>query len=226
MPGHCGAIIAHVDPGLARLRRGYGRAALRRSDLAPDWLTQFRSWFAEAAAAPEVVEPNAMVLATADAAGVPSARTVLLKGVDQAGFTFFTNLGSRKGRDLAANPHAALVFSWVPLERQVVAAGEVVAVDPAVTRDYARSRPRESQLAAWASRQSSPVGSREELEEAFAAVRERFAGVDPLPVPPFWGGFTLAPQTVEFWQGRPDRLHDRLRYRCDGPAAVVERLYP
>lgn len=207
---------------LADLRRDYTRAGLSEADLAPTWHEQFGRWFTEAAG---LREPNAVVLATADASGVPSARTVLLKDVDERGFVVYTNATSRKGRELAANPRAALVFPWVDLERQVVVDGDVAPVSRAETEVYFRSRPRGSQLGAWVSRQSSPLPGREVLEERQAALEQRFAGAE-VPVPDFWGGVRIAPRAVEFWQGRPSRLHDRLRYRAADGGWVIERLSP
>jgi pyridoxamine 5'-phosphate oxidase len=209
---------------LAALRRDYATAGLTESQLRPTWHAQFEAWLTEAVDA-LLLEPNAVVLATADAAARPSARTVLLKGFDERGFTVFTNYGSRKGREAAENPHASMVVPWLDLQRQVVVAGTVARVAPEESAAYFRSRPRGAQLGAWASVQSSVIASREVLDARLAEVTERFAGRD-VPVPDFWGGLRLAPQTVEFWQGRPDRLHDRLRYRRDGDAWVVERLSP
>ncbi len=208
---------------LAALRREYARAGLTEAELAPDPTTQFRRWLAEAIAA-DLVEPNAMLLATAGADGAPSARTVLLKDVGEAGFTFFTNLGSRKGRELAANPRASLVFPWHVLDRQVTVVGAVVRVPDDAADAYFAARPREAQLGAWASDQSRVIGGREELAARLAETARRFAG--EVPRPPHWGGFTVVPATVEFWQGRPGRLHDRLRYRAASGGWVVERLAP
>lgn len=208
-------------PDVAALRREYARAGLSERDLAPTWHGQLRRWFEEAGA---LREPNAMVLGTV-ADGVPSARTVLLKGFDERGLVFFTNATSRKGRELAANPRASLVLPWVDLERQVVVLGSVEAISAEDTEAYFRTRPRASQLGAWASHQSSVVASREVLTERFAVLEERWAGKD-VPVPPFWGGQRVAPGSVEFWQGRPSRLHDRLVYLREGDRWRVERLSP
>jgi pyridoxamine 5'-phosphate oxidase len=211
-------------PDVAALRRDYSRAGLAEADLAPTWHDQLARWLADAVAA-DLVEPNAVVLGTATRDGVPSARTVLLKGFDQRGLVVFTNLTSRKGQEVAANPRASLVVPWVPLERQVVVAGAVEQVTREETAAYFRSRPRGSQVGAWVSRQSTVLASRAELEQRQAELEQRFAG-DDVPVPPFWGGLRVVPATVEFWQGRSSRLHDRLRFRRDGDAWVVERLSP
>jgi len=210
---------------LADLRKDYQRAELDEKDLAPDPLLQFERWFAEAEAA-GVTEPNAMVLATAAADGRPSLRTVLLKGVDARGFTFFSNEQSRKGRELGGNPQAALLFPWYALERQVIVEGPVSKVGREEVAAYFSSRPRASQLASWASAQSTPLAGRAALDAAMQAVEKRFAG-GPVPVPPHWGGYRVAPDAVEFWQGRRNRLHDRLRYlREPGGRWRVERLAP
>ena len=199
---------------------------LSESDLAADWYTQFDRWFADAVARP-LPEPNAMIVGTADAAGRPSGRTVLLKGYDRDGFVFFTNYGSRKGAEAAANPWASLVFPWFAMQRQVVVAGRVERVDRAETDAYFASRPRGSQLGAWASTQSRVIPDRAALDEAYEAVAERFADAVQIPPPPHWGGLRVRPETVEFWQGRASRLHDRLRFRrTEDGDWVTERLAP
>ena len=211
-----------MAPDLASLRREYAAAGLSEADLAPTWQEQFARWFAEAAA---LREPNAMVLATVDAAGVPNARTVLLKAVDARGFVFFTNYTSPKSTELEANPHASLVFPWIDIERQVVVLGTVQRISEADTEVYFRSRPRAAQIGAWASHQSSVIADRGVLEARQAELVARFDGAD-VPVPPFWGGLRVVPASVEFWQGRASRLHDRLRYRAEAGDWVVERLSP
>jgi pyridoxamine 5'-phosphate oxidase len=193
------------------LRRDYTLGGLDERDLAPEPVAQFRAWMEQALAA-DLLDPTAMTLATVDPQGRPSARTVLLKGYDQRGFVFFTNYGSRKARDLAANPHAALAFHWPALDRQVRIEGQVEQTSRAETAAYFATRPAASRIGAWASRQSQPVAGRADLERAYAAAAERFAGGD-IPAPDFWGGYRLRHTRVEFWQGRRNRLHDRLVYR-------------
>ena len=213
-------------PSPASMRRDYTeRAALLENDLAGSWTSQFAAWFADAAAY-GLPEPNAMIVATAGAGGRPSARTVLLKEFDERGLTFFTNYESRKGSELAANPYASLVFPWFPMQRQVIVAGTVERVSRAETEEYFASRPRGSQLGAWASPQSRVLPDRAAVEAGLAAAEERF-GDGPVPAPPHWGGLRVVPETVEFWQGRASRLHDRLRFRRTAKGSwVVERLAP
>jgi pyridoxamine 5'-phosphate oxidase len=202
----------------------HDHADLRRADLDPDPVLQFRTWFAEADEA-GVPLANAIALATADADGVPSVRHVLLRGVQDDGFVFFTNRESRKGRELAANPRAAFAVLWRELDRQVCVRGSATQLDDADSDEYFASRPREAQIGAWASHQSEPIPDRGELERRLVAETERFEGRD-VPRPPFWGGFLVRPDTVEFWQGRPFRLHDRFRYTRDGDGWRIERLSP
>lgn len=210
---------------VSELRREYRREALDDDAAASDPLEQFAAWWREALAA-EVAEPNAMTLATADACGRPSARIVLLKGFDERGFAFYTNYESRKGRDLAANPRAALVFFWVELERQVRIEGRVSQTTPAESDAYFASRPLGSRIGAIASRQSDVLASRAPLEARVRDLEARYADGD-VPRPDHWGGYRLEPDAVEFWQGRSSRLHDRLRYRrAEGGAWVRERLSP
>lgn len=209
---------------LADLRRDYSLAGLAEKDLARDPFRQFEKWFQEAEAA-KLPEPNAMLVATATREGRPSARTVLLKGLDGRGFVFFTNYESRKGRELEMNPRATAVFPWIALERQVIIEGTMTRVAREESEAYFHSRPRASQLAAWGPQQSSIIPGRAQLEESFKAVERRYEGQE-VPLPPHWGGWRLSPETVEFWQGRRSRLHDRLRYRRGNDGWTVERLAP
>lgn len=202
----------------------HDETGLSRRDLDPDPFRQLRIWLEEASRA-GVPFPEAMALATADRTGRPSVRHVLMKGLDARGVLFFTNLSSRKARDLAENPHAAAVFLWRQLDRQVSLSGRVEPASREETEAYFRTRPRKAQLGAWASRQSEPVGSRTELEAAFRAADERFAGQD-VPLPPHWGGFRIVPDAFEFWKGREHRLHDRFRYTRTADGWSLERLYP
>jgi pyridoxamine 5'-phosphate oxidase len=207
------------------LRREYTQRGLREEDLAADPFTQFGVWFDEVAQA-DVREPNAMTLATATPDGQPSARMVLLKAVDARGFVFFTSYESRKGSELSANPHAALVFFWVQLERQVRVEGRVERVSGEESDLYFASRPEGSQLGAWASQQSAALPDRGTLESRYEELHAQYEGQE-IPRPPFWGGYRVVPETVEFWQGRVNRLHDRLRYRLQADGSwVIERLSP
>jgi len=223
-----------MDPDrLAALRRQYDRPPLLPEQLGADPFGAFGAWFAAAAAAASdglLVEPNAMVLATSSAAGGPSARTVLLKAYDDRGFVLYTNYGSAKARDLDTDPRAALVFLWHALDRQVRVEGVVEKVSREETATYFRSRPWASRIGAWASRQSEVVADRAVLDERFAQLARRWPEGSDVPVPDFWGGLRVVPVTIEFWQGRPDRLHDRLRYvRTEGPTDsgwTIERLAP
>jgi pyridoxamine 5'-phosphate oxidase len=216
---------------IADIRRDYNLAGLRRGDLNAEPVAQFRAWFDQAVAArtKESIERgdvNAATLATADKEGRPSARVVLLKGVDERGFIFFTNYDSRKGREIAENPNVSLVFYWPDQERQVCIAGQASRISRAESEAYFKSRPRGSRLAAWASRQSEAIENREVLEKDWQELQAKYPG-DEVPMPPNWGGFVLAPVRIEFWQGRPSRLHDRFRYakQPDG-SWKIERLCP
>jgi pyridoxamine 5'-phosphate oxidase len=233
---------------IADLRKEYNLTGLRRAELEEDPIAQFNRWFEQATGArasgrirklcvsvyksfltffgADTPDVNAMTLATADNDGRPSARVVLLKGVDERGFIFFTNYDSRKGHELTENPRAALAFYWPDLERQVCIAGDVTKLPDAESEAYFKSRPRGSRIGAWASRQSEVVRDRAELERKWQALEAQYPG-EKVPKPPFWGGYVLAPTRIEFWQGRPNRLHDRFRYsRQPDKPWKIERLSP
>jgi pyridoxamine 5'-phosphate oxidase len=212
-----------TDP--ASLRQAYLRGQLDEADLAGSWHEQLAAWFAAAAADPDVTEPNAIQLATVDGTGRPSVRTVLAKRIDERGIVFYTNYESAKAGDLARDARAAAVFVWLTHHRQVRLQGTVAKVSRAETEAYFAGRPRESQLGAWASPQSQVIESRAALDALAAAVEARFAS-GPIEPPPHWGGYLLTPDSVEFWQGRAGRLHDRIRFRRDGEHWLTERLAP
>jgi pyridoxamine 5'-phosphate oxidase len=226
--GSVACMTSGTGDELARLRREYGDRGLDLPDLEADPVTMFRRWFDETVAA-GLHEPNAMVVSTVGADGGPSSRVVLLKGLDERGFVFFTNLESRKGREIDAEPRVALLFPWHDLQRQVRVEGTASRVSTEESEAYFATRPRDSQLGAWASPQSQVVAGRSALDERYGGVLSRFANADAVPLPPFWGGLRVAPVSVEFWQGRKGRMHDRLRYRRspgDATAWEVERLAP
>ena len=199
--------------------------SLNETMVADDPLGQFTAWMAEAVAV-LLPEPTAMVLATVSASGRPRARTVLLKAYDSGGFTFYTNRTSRKGTDLAAVPRACLLFPWHAIQRQVIIEGPVSALSAEESEPYFHSRPHGSQVGAWASRQSSVIASRRELDDRFAELERRWPDGTDVPMPDFWGGYRVIPEVLEFWQGRANRLHDRLRYRRDRDRWLIERLSP
>ena len=210
---------------LAEMRRNYAARALDLADLDANPFAQFDHWMREAIET-QVIEPNAMTLATADAAGRPAVRTVLLKGFDQRGFVFYSNYESAKARDLAANPKVALLFPWLALERQVSAMGVAQKITAVESLKYFLSRPRESQIGAWASRQSEVISTRALLESKFVEMKARFANGE-IPLPDQWGGYRVTPQCFEFWQGRPNRLHDRFKYTLQSDGSwTIARLMP
>lgn len=212
-------------PSIADLRENYTQSGLSESDVLNDPIQQFRCWFDEALAA-DLPEPNAMTLSTVSAEGRPSSRIVLLKDLDEKGFVFYTNYNSRKGQELSIHPWASLVFVWLPLERQVRVEGRVEKVSDLETETYFHSRPRGSQLGAWVSRQSSVIRDRQALEQELKRLEEKYEG-ESIPRPPHWGGFRVYPEWIEFWQGRPNRLHDRICYesRTNQPWKI-SRLAP
>ncbi|MBE9166455.1 pyridoxamine 5'-phosphate oxidase [Pleurocapsales cyanobacterium LEGE 06147] len=214
-----------MNLSVADLRQNYSRCGLSETDVDPNPFKQFATWFQQAVNA-QLIEPNAMTLATATPDGQPFARIVLLKDFDERGFVFYTNYQSNKGRQLADNPWAALVFWWAPLERQVRIEGKVEKITPQESDAYFHSRPKESQLGAWVSNQSQIIVSRELLDQKLEEIKARYTDRE-IPRPPYWGGFRVVPTNIEFWQGRPSRLHDRLRYRLtEEKAWLIERLSP
>lgn len=210
---------------LASLRKNYALQSLSETDVAPDPMIQFDRWFRETLDA-KLPEPNAMTVATVGLNGRPSARTVLLKIADARGFVFFTNYESQKGNELAENPQAALLFTWLELERQIRIEGRTEKVDPSESESYFQIRPKASQIGAWASPQSRIIPSRETLEAKQQELQLQYANAEVLPLPPFWGGYRVIPDRIEFWQGRRSRLHDRILYTLEGETWKIERLAP
>lgn len=209
---------------LENMRREYLQGGLSRAQLSENPVEQFRLWFAQVTAV-NLCDPSAMVLATIGESGVIRQRTVLLKQLDDSGFMFFTNYGSAKAADIAVNPNVSLHFPWHALERQVMVQGIAEKLETAQSAQYFSSRPRDSQIAAWASRQSQPIASRKDLEERFEHFRQQFSN-GAVPVPDFWGGYRVKPQRFEFWQGRASRLHDRFEYRLEAGSWRIDRLAP
>ena len=210
---------------IAAIRRNFARSKLDRRHVDPDPVVQFEKWMKEALAS-QLPEPTAMVLATASAQGIPSSRNVLLKGTENSDFVFYTNYNSRKGKDLAENPHASITFWWAELERQVQVMGTVKKTDETTSDQYFKSRPRKSRVGAWASEQSNELRSREELIKKFLVLSVKYAG-RKVPRPPFWGGYKLTPHSIEFWQGRSNRLHDRIQYqKQENGSWEIKRLSP
>ncbi|HVX45595.1 MAG TPA: pyridoxamine 5'-phosphate oxidase [Mycobacteriales bacterium] len=217
---------AELAERLRSMRRSYHNTTLSEADLAPRWVEQFDAWMRAATESLVFPEPNAMVVATASPAALPSVRTVLLRSYDENGFVFYTNYRSRKGREIAGNPHVSCLFPWYALERQVIVTGSVERISRAESEAYFHSRPHGSQLASSISNQSAVVADRAQLQDEFARLEEQYPEGTQVPLPDFWGGFRVVPDSVEFWQGRLNRLHDRLRYRLAEGVWVVERLAP
>jgi pyridoxamine 5'-phosphate oxidase len=209
---------------ISSLRRSYSLKELDENSVFADPIEQFAVWMKETIDS-QLLEPNAMILSTTEKNGIPASRTVLLKEFDKAGFVFFTNYESDKSKQMKQNPNAALLFLWTELERQIRITGKVEVVNKQESKKYFHSRPRESQLGAWASKQSSVLENRGILIKRFEEAREKFEGKE-IPLPPFWGGFRLIPNKIEFWQGRENRLHDRIRYRLENKKWIIERLSP
>lgn len=214
-----------MQKSIADIRKDYSKAMLDVSTVNPDPVLQFEHWFSEAVKA-DVIEPNAMGLSTVNEQGKPSSRVVLLKGIENRKFVFYTNYQSRKGKELAANSACALTFFWPDLERQVRIEGVASRIDPKRSEAYFQSRPRNSQIGAWASPQSSPLNNREILEERFFQMEKKFDGMEVLPKPHQWGGYEVEAFLIEFWQGRPNRLHDRVEYVRDENIWRINRLAP
>ncbi len=210
---------------LADLRKNYALQSLAETDVQSDPIAQFAIWFQHAIDS-QILEPNAMSLATATANGLPSVRTVLLKGFDNQGFTFYTNYESRKGKELLENPQAALSFTWLELERQIRIEGTVEKVSAATSLQYFQSRPKASQIGAWISQQSDIISDRSVLEQRQRELQAEYADTEKLPLPPFWGGYNLRPNRIEFWQGRRSRLHDRICYTLGNGVWQLVRLAP
>lgn len=210
---------------VASFRRDYQHSELRRADLSPDPIVQFHAWLEQAAASPMILEATAMVLSTANAGGEVSSRVVLLKGYDEKGFRFFTNTGSRKGKQIASNDSVSLLFYWEALERQVQINGTASLLPRSETEAYFASRPRGSRIGAWASRQSSVIPDRETLDREARELEQRYEGQE-IPTPEFWSGYVVSPKTIEFWQGRSNRLHDRFRYHKASQGWAIDRLSP
>lgn len=227
IPAHYPSVLNSVLSvlNLADLRKNYALQSLAETDVQSDPIAQFSVWFQNAVDS-QVLEPNAMALATATADGLPSIRTVLLKGFDSQGFTFYTNYESRKGNELLENPQAALLFTWLELERQIRIEGTVEKVSEDTSLQYFQSRPKGSQIGAWASPQSHVISDRSVLELREQTLQAQYADVEKLPLPPFWGGYNLRPNRIEFWQGRSSRLHDRICYTLENGAWKIVRLAP
>lgn len=215
----------HMNRDIADMRLNYTRGHLLENNVLEDPIKQFRVWFDEATNS-EVTEPNAMIIATVDAHNIPSARTVLLKEIDNEGFVFYTNYNSEKAQNIASNPNVTLVFLWKELERQVRVTGVATKVSTARSEAYFHKRPKGSQIGAWVSPQSDTIESREVLNIRQKEIEEKYRDVDLLPLPDFWGGYIIKPNKIEFWQGRPSRLHDRLRYNLVHGSWAIERLAP